>query len=200
VLHPLPATKDRHAFGFIAMSVVLAVTLLAALSVTPVRAATIEPRSACASSSCGTTWTKFQARFGDVYVGPSAYTQYGVEHIYGYTAVGATGFAHPRFHVGWVSPATLMAARTVQPVGPSGPVIGAYSWYNPASWDWGHIMGSAWNSFWDGCVRHGSKAVASTASVTVIVNLMARGGAIYVGPYGYAAVAVGGCLVNYIGS
>ncbi len=70
------------------------------------------------------------------------------------------------------------------------------SWYNPFSWDWGHILSSTWNTIWDNCLKGATEGVVGTASGATIVNLLARGGKVFVGPYGYAAIAVGGCVVN----
>ena len=76
------------------------------------------------------------------------------------------------------------------------PSITPRSWYNPFSWDWGHIMSSTWNAIWDNCLKGATEGVVGTASGTTIVNLLARGGKVFVGPYGYAAIAIGGCVVN----
>lgn len=70
------------------------------------------------------------------------------------------------------------------------------SWWNPFSWDWSHIMSSAWNNIFKKCLQGAAQGVVGTASGTLTVNLLTRGAKLFVGPEGYAALAIGGCIVN----
>jgi hypothetical protein len=72
------------------------------------------------------------------------------------------------------------------------------SWYNPASWNWGHILSKTWNAIWNHCLSGATQGVVGTASGTLVINLLARGGKVFVGPEGYAAIAIGGCVVNLV--
>jgi hypothetical protein len=87
-----------------------------------------------------------------------------------------------------VTPEALSADGIIQP----------NSWYNPFSWNWGHILGGTWNAIWSHCLSGASQGVVGTASGTLTINLLARGGAVFVGPGGYAAIAIGGCVVNLL--
>jgi hypothetical protein len=62
----------------------------------------------------------------------------------------------------------------------------------------GGTSSSAWNAIWDNCLSGATAGVVGTASGTTIINLLARGGKIFVGPAGYAAIAIGGCVVNLL--
>jgi hypothetical protein len=121
-------------------------------------------------------------------VGPSRYTQYGRTTISGWTVSGK--YTKAVLKAVYVSPAGL---RTV-----SKTVVVPNSWYNPGSWDWGHILGATWSAIWNNCAKGAVTGVVGTASGAVIVNLIARGGVIFFGPGGYAAIAIGGCVVNLI--
>lgn len=70
--------------------------------------------------------------------------------------------------------------------------------YNPFSWDRGHIPGSTWSALWNTCLSGAGSGVVGTASGTLAVNLLARGGLLVIGPQGYAAIAIGGCVVSLI--
>jgi hypothetical protein len=77
-------------------------------------------------------------------------------------------------------------------------VITPNSWFNPFSWDWGHILSATWNEIRNNCLSGAAQGVVGTASGTTIVNLPARGGKITPGPGGYAAIAIGGCVVSML--
>jgi hypothetical protein len=70
------------------------------------------------------------------------------------------------------------------------------SWWNPFSWNWGKILKSFWKNIWNKCATGALQGVVGTASGTLAVNLLTRGARLYVGPQGYAALAIGGCIVN----
>ena len=40
------------------------------------------------------------------------------------------------------------------------------------------------------------KGIVGTAGSTLLVNLAPRGGAVFVGPWGYAAIAIGDCIAQ----
>lgn len=80
-------------------------------------------------------------------------------------------------------------------LGPDG-MMHPDSWYNPASWDWGGILGSVWDRVISRCLSGAQAGVVPAASGTLIVNIIARGGKVFVGPEGYAAIAVGGCVMG----
>lgn len=87
-----------------------------------------------------------------------------------------------------------IGVKTMSVVTPDG-MMHPDSWYNPTSWDWGSILGATWNNIVKKCLGGAATGLVGTASGTLIVNLIARGGKVFVGPYGYAAIAVGGCVV-----
>ena len=72
------------------------------------------------------------------------------------------------------------------------------SWANPLGWDWLGMIGWVWTTIIDKCLTGALQGVVGTASGTLIVNLMMRGAKLYVGPWGYAALAIGGCTVGLI--
>lgn len=74
----------------------------------------------------------------------------------------------------------------------SGPVMQLNSWYNPASWDWGHILRTAWDAMWNGCLKGSVTGLVGSAAGTLMVNLIAGGGKEFVGPYGYTVIASAG--------
>jgi hypothetical protein len=65
------------------------------------------------------------------------------------------------------------------------------SWYNPFSWNWGHVLGKIWNAVWNNCLSGAAQGIVGTASGTLAVNLIARGAKVVVGPSGYAVIAIG---------
>ena len=119
-------------------------------------------------------------------VGPSAYTGYGKETITGFYK-NAAGNYH----------AHLSAVTKVNPTTPL-VVSPDLTWSNPFSWDWGHILGEAWDAIWQHCLKGAATGIVGRAAGALIANLIARGGAVFVGPWGYAAIGIGGCLVQAI--
>ena len=88
-----------------------------------------------------------------------------------------------------------VAPGSEEPVGPDG----LPKWANPFAWDWGHILSDAWNALWSKCIGGAAPDVGKLAIGTFATNLIAkgllqRGAAIFVGPEGYAALAIGDCL------
>lgn len=81
---------------------------------------------------------------------------------------------------------------------PGGQVIYPDSWFNPLSWHWSNILGTVWNNIVLKCAKGAAKGLVGTASGTLITNLLIRGAKLYVGPYGYAAMAIGGCSVDVL--
>ncbi|HET7174360.1 MAG TPA: hypothetical protein VFI30_08860 [Nocardioidaceae bacterium] len=69
-------------------------------------------------------------------------------------------------------------------------------WWAPWTWNWRAILGTFWNSFMSKCLSGAIRNIVGVMSGTLIVNLLARAGKVFIGPYGYAALAVGGCIVN----
>lgn len=69
-------------------------------------------------------------------------------------------------------------------------------WWAPWTWHWRAILGTFWNSFMSKCLSGAIRNIVGVMSGTLIVNLLARAGKVFIGPYGYAALAVGGCIVN----
>jgi hypothetical protein len=65
-----------------------------------------------------------------------------------------------------------------------GEKLGAGQWYNPGSWNWGHMLGSTWNGIRNNCAKGAVPGVVGTASGALIANLIVRGGAVFVGPQG----------------
>jgi hypothetical protein len=122
-------------------------------------------------------------------LGPNAYTQYGRATIAGWSVSGK--YTRVSLKTAYVSP---LGVR----LNPGSGLATPNSWYNPGSWDWGHILGSTWNGIWNNCAKGSLTGVVGTASGTLIVNLLVRGGAVFVGPEGYAAIAIGGCVVNLV--
>lgn len=134
--------------------------------------------------------TLSQAKSGFVgrSLGPNAYTSYGKYTITGWTVSGK--YTVPVSKVIYVSPV----------VAPGYVASGMHpdSWYNPTTWDWGHILGSTWSAIWNNCLKGATAGVVGSASVTTATNLLARGGKLFVGPEGYAVIAFGGCVTNLV--
>jgi hypothetical protein len=129
-------------------------------------------------------------------VGPSADTGNGYFTITGFHRSG-NGWVRERTAVSYANP-TIVAggANTGGPgssVTPS--VMHPNSWYDPSSWNWKHILGSAWDATWNGCLKGSLTGLVGAAGGTLMVNMIARAGKIVPGPYGYAAIAISGCLV-----
>lgn len=128
-------------------------------------------------------------------IGPSVYTEYASFIITGFYKDSTGRYVRTRSGVSCNICTTALTPQTAPNSLGSGPVMQPNSWYNPASWDWGHILGTAWNATWNGCLKGSLTGLVGSAGGTLMVNLIARGGKVFVGPYGYAAIAVGGCIV-----
>lgn len=118
-------------------------------------------------------------------IGPSAYTGGGMFTITGFTQT-PTGWARVRSAASCPSCETV-GADLVTP-------DGLPEWAKPWTWDWKHIMGETWDAIWNHCMSGSVKGVVGTAGSTLLVNLIADGGKVFIGPYGYAAIAIGGCI------
>lgn len=118
-------------------------------------------------------------------IGPSVYTGGGMFTITGFVQ-SPTGWE--RVRSGATCPSCEMVG--VNGVTPNG----VPQWAQPWTWDWGHILGEVWGSLWNRCLAGSVKGVVGTAGSTLLVNLIADGGKVYLGPYGYAAIAIGGCI------
>ncbi|MCW2540296.1 MAG: hypothetical protein JWN95_2021 [Frankiales bacterium] len=121
-------------------------------------------------------------------LGPNRYTAYGRATIAGWRKSG-------RYEVP-VLRTSYPGVVAVKPL--PGTSISPNSWYNPTTWDWGHILGATWNAVWSRCLKGALKGVVGTASGTLLINLAARGGTLFIGPWGYAALAIGGCTVDAV--
>lgn len=126
-------------------------------------------------------------------LGPNVHTDWGKLTITGFTYLRTT--AHGARI--WRTNKDTCGARCLSPVGPAG-VAYPNSWYNPASWDWGGIFGKIWDKI-TACDHGALVGFVGTASGAVLVNLLAHSPVIYVGPYNYAAVMIGGCLIAAMG-
>lgn len=70
------------------------------------------------------------------------------------------------------------------------------SWYNPFSWDWGHILSSIWNTIWDNCLKGATTGLVGTATGKTIFNLLTKGAKFEVGPGGWVVLGIGGCIAS----
>lgn len=120
------------------------------------------------------------------YSGPSWRTSYGQATIVGFHDCG------PR-HCPTVDVSYHPPARTT-----ADPMHDCGSIWNPLSWCWSDIFGSIWDDFLGPCLTGALDGFIGTASGQVIVNLLNRGGQVFMDPWGYVAIAFGNCLVNVI--
>lgn len=154
----------------------------------------------------------------------SAATQWTAAHFVSWSMSGRDGTLGPNYYTdygkavitGWpdrianntkVSP-SIKITNSGSPVAPMNQRATHYApdgsyhpdtWYNPFSWDWGHILGSMWQHLKD-CLSGAAGAFLPSMGGTLAVNLLIHGGPkLYVGPAGYAAIAVGGCLGKIMG-
>lgn len=158
------------------------------------------PSVPCANTCGGPTRVSLSqagAYFKNKHVGPNKYTSYGellfTGIFYRHNSSSGTGSSYyysPGEHV-YNKGLAVMAKPGVM-TGPDG-VAQPDSWYNPASWDWGHIFSVLWSKVAQ-CAKGAAKGLVGTASGTLAVNLLAKGAKLVPGPYGYAAVAIGGCV------
>jgi hypothetical protein len=100
-----------------------------------------------------------------------------------WSPVTTVGNGNPGFHS--VDPARL----GLSPDGKT-PVL---SWWNPLTWNWGNILGAVWGEM-EKCMKGAAAGWMPVVTGTTAVNMLFRAGKVYVGPYGYAAIGVGGCL------
>ena len=70
------------------------------------------------------------------------------------------------------------------------------SWWNPFSWNWKSIMGNVWNDIFVSCAEGATNGLVGGLVMNKAVPFILRGAEPEVGPSGYAALAVGGCLIN----
>ncbi len=123
--------------------------------------------------------------------GPSPNTYGGEFTITGWTASGNR----------WLRTRSAVSCPACEMVGadvsaPDG--LGLPNWANPIKWNWHNMLGAAMDTIWNGCVKGALTGVVSTATATIAANLAARAAPIYLGPYGYAAFAIGSCVVGII--
>jgi hypothetical protein len=121
-------------------------------------------------------------------VGPNRYTANGRAVIAGWRKSGRYEVPVLRTTFPGVVALTPLPARSISP----------NSWYNPTTWDWRHLLGATWNTIWSRCLKGALKGVVGSASGALLVNLVARGGKLFIGPWGYAAVAIGGCTADAV--
>jgi len=124
-------------------------------------------------------------------IGPNAYTYNGEFTITGWVQSGKY-WVRTRSTV--TCPVCTTSGLNPQAVTPDG----LPRWANPADWDWGSILGKVWFTFWDNCGKGALTGLIGTATTTVATNLVAVGAKTFVGPYGYAMMAVGGCIMNLV--
>jgi hypothetical protein len=121
-------------------------------------------------------------------VGPNSYTRFGKSTITGWKTSGKYTFAITK--VTHVSPAIAAAALRTSGV--------LASWWNPFSWDWGHILGSTWNAIWNNCMKGALAGVSLQATQSVAMKLIDRGARVFVGPSGYLSIAISSCVVAMV--
>lgn len=121
-------------------------------------------------------------------VGPNKYTSYGKATITGWTTSGK--YTKAVVKTVYFNPALAMAS--------SGNQMVPQSWYNPFSWDWGHILGSTWNAIWNNCAKGAVKGSVGGVTTDVAIKLINRGASLYVGPYGYLVLGISGCFATLI--
>jgi len=122
-------------------------------------------------------------------IGPSVDTGYGVFTITGFYLDSTGGWVRTRSGVTYSDPRTL--AENPNLVTPD-------SWWNPTSWNWKHILGTAWDALWNKCLKGAVSGLLPSVGGTTMVNLIARGAKVVPGPYGYAAIAIGGCTASLL--
>ena len=146
------------------------------------------------------------------YYGPTSFSGFGRATITSYSSyVSCTDrktyygagltmarYPNPTQVKGVRSSATLLAKPGATCEATPGMLPMSSDWWNPFSWDWGHILGSTWNTLWNNCVKGAASGVVGTASGTLIINLLIKAAKVFIGPEGYAALAIGGCVVDLL--
>jgi hypothetical protein len=69
-------------------------------------------------------------------------------------------------------------------------------WFEPWTYCWGDIFGAIWDYFLQPCLTGALDGFVGTASGQIIINILNRGGQVFMDPWGYVAVAFGSCIVN----
>lgn len=168
------------------LTAVLAMVLAMALIQPGAASATVSPGMVPPPNYYHPTLSQAESALKGQTVGPNAYTDYGKSTITGWSTSGKYTKAVTK--VVYVSPAGVMTSSILRP----------NSWYNPFSWDWGHILGSTWNAIWNNCVSGATNGTVGTASVDLAKKLLDRGAALVISPEGYLAVAIGGCFTTLV--
>lgn len=117
------------------------------------------------------------------YTGPSPRTEYGKSTITGSHDCGVRHCA-------------TTDVTYDPPVGMKSMKSGCGTWWWPPSWCWGDIFGAIWDFFLGPCLTGALDGFIGTASGQVIVNLLNRGGQVFVDTWGYVAIAFGNCVIN----
>lgn len=133
------------------------------------------------------------------YYGGNAWTGYGRATINGFTR-DAAGKYHRTLTMAYTGNTTIAnGIKTGPNVGPEaihpGPIMGPNSWYNPGSWDWGHILGVTWSFLWNDCLKGAVGGDVGAVGTQLATELLIKGG-LAITWQGYAAVAIGGCMAN----
>lgn len=176
--HAAPPRRARRLVS-LAIAAVLAAGLATAAPATPASASTHH-----LTASRFVEWSTGRT------LGPSYWTGYGRAVV--------TGWPDRILRNSKVRPAVKIT-RGINPTTVTAGIVRPDSWWNPTTWHWSQIFGSAWHWI-SKCLVGAEKGVVPSVGGVTAVNLLFRGAKLYVGPYGYAAIAVGGCLSNIIGN
>ena len=119
-------------------------------------------------------------------VGPSRFTNYGVAKITGWRAYGDGD--KPTLSMSYQPPTTAADSGSVTPD----------SWWNPATWNWGAIMGVDWSDLFSKCLSGAAGGfLGKVAYDSVAKDLLVRGATV-ISWEEYAALAFGGCVVKMV--
>lgn len=142
-------------------------------------------------------------------LGPIAATDYGKIKLTGFTLTHTSAKGYTTWKArttitegskGGPSPLvrTEAAHAIIGAMGAFGITVHLDDWWNPFSWDWSDILGKIYKNFVLPCLSGATEAFLPTVTGTVAINLLFDGAKLYVGPYGYAALIVGGCVWGVI--
>lgn len=189
--------KPVHVLAAIAASLALVVGLVAGASLaspeprpTGVISATPNMTPPPTNYSYFTTTSAAEKFLLGRTVGPNVYTYYGRSTITGFRTRADGGRIRTLSVVQYPNP--VLPSRSGDGLTP----MTLYSWYNPASWDWKHILGVTWTTVWDGCLKGGVYGFQGGIGASVATRLITRGAEEMIGPEGVVAAIVGGCFAN----
>lgn len=172
----------------VSCALIAAVLTLTVLQPSVAGAATSSPKPVPPPNEYHPTLAQAEAVLKGRTVGPNTYTNFGKLTITGFVTSGK--YTTARTSVVFVPPVMPMLTDPA-PMRPG-------SWWNPTTWDWGHILGSTWNAVWNKCVVGAAKGVVGSGSVDIAGKLLARGGILTISPQGYLAIAIGGCFTTLV--